>query len=183
VAYRGGVRGVHPPPRNFKVLAKLSQIPSSVENTSVTTFKSTSFTHLQIERNPWLGGYCPQIPVLSALCLQLNLLNPPRTKFLDMPLSTANIITHYLTKAWATYFFFKLARLVLGPTTASNSVVSWGLCKESSSHCMRLTTHHHLMSRWSVSGVTHQSSKWLLSGSFSSDLLCFPQGGWPQEGL
>jgi hypothetical protein len=35
------------------------------------------FTHLQIEWDPWLGGYRPQIPVLSALCPQLNLLNPP----------------------------------------------------------------------------------------------------------
>jgi hypothetical protein len=33
---------------------------------------------LQIEWNPWLGGYCPQISVLSALCPQLNLLNPPK---------------------------------------------------------------------------------------------------------
>jgi hypothetical protein len=37
------------------------------------------FTHLQIGRNPWLGGYRPQIPVLSALC-QLNLLNSPPKK-------------------------------------------------------------------------------------------------------
>jgi len=28
-------------------------------------------------QNPWLGGYRPQIPVLSVLCPQLNLLNPP----------------------------------------------------------------------------------------------------------
>ena len=28
-------------------------------------------------QNPWLGGYCPQIPILSVLCPQLNLLNPP----------------------------------------------------------------------------------------------------------
>jgi hypothetical protein len=34
------------------------------------------FIHLKIERNPWLGGYCPQIPDLSALYPQLNLLNP-----------------------------------------------------------------------------------------------------------
>jgi hypothetical protein len=34
------------------------------------------FTHLQIEQNHWLGGYRPQIPVLSALCSQMNLLNP-----------------------------------------------------------------------------------------------------------
>jgi len=26
--------------------------------------------------NPWLGGYCPQIPVLSVVCPQLNLLKP-----------------------------------------------------------------------------------------------------------
>jgi hypothetical protein len=28
-------------------------------------------------QNPWLGGYRPQIPVLSVFCPQLNLLNPP----------------------------------------------------------------------------------------------------------
>ena len=28
-------------------------------------------------QNPWLGGYRPQIPLLSVLCAQLNLLNPP----------------------------------------------------------------------------------------------------------
>ena len=28
-------------------------------------------------QNPWLGDYRPQIPVLSVLCPQLNLLNPP----------------------------------------------------------------------------------------------------------
>ena len=34
-------------------------------------------------QNPRLRGYRPQIPVLSVLCSQLNLLNPPpRTKFL-----------------------------------------------------------------------------------------------------
>ena len=32
------------------------------------------YSYLQ---NPWLGGYRPQIPVLSVLCPQLNLLNPP----------------------------------------------------------------------------------------------------------
>jgi len=29
-------------------------------------------------QNPRLGGYRPQIPVLSVLCPQLNLLKPPR---------------------------------------------------------------------------------------------------------
>ena len=41
-------------------------------------------------RNPWLGGYRPQIPVLAVLCPQLNLLNPtPWTKFLGTPLPTS----------------------------------------------------------------------------------------------
>jgi hypothetical protein len=31
-------------------------------------------------RNPRLGGYRPQIPVLSVHCPQLNLLNPPPNK-------------------------------------------------------------------------------------------------------
>jgi hypothetical protein len=58
------------------------------------------FIHLQIECNPWLGGYRHQIPVLSVLYPQLNLLNPtpenipavntpppfpPDKKFLGMP--------------------------------------------------------------------------------------------------
>jgi len=34
----------------------------------------------------WLEGYHPQIPDLSVLCPQLNLLNPPQTKFLGTPL-------------------------------------------------------------------------------------------------
>ena len=38
-------------------------------------------------QNPWPVGYRPHIPILSVLCLQLNLFTPPpRTKFLVMPL-------------------------------------------------------------------------------------------------
>ena len=37
-------------------------------------FLAPNYSCLQ---NPWLGGYHPQIPVLSVLCPQLNLLNPP----------------------------------------------------------------------------------------------------------
>ena|SRR5215510_961812 len=37
VAYQGGGLGDSTPPRNSEVLAKLSRIPSSVENTYVTT--------------------------------------------------------------------------------------------------------------------------------------------------
>jgi len=43
-------------------------------------------------RTPDWGGFRPQIPVLSDLCPQLNLLNPPpRTKFLGTPLPLATI--------------------------------------------------------------------------------------------
>ena len=49
-------------------------------------------------QNPWLGGYRPQIRVLSVLCPQLNLLNPhPRTKFLGMPLLVAGTKIVYIT--------------------------------------------------------------------------------------
>jgi len=34
-------------------------------------------------QNPWLGGYRPQIPILSVLCPQLNLLNPPPTPWIE----------------------------------------------------------------------------------------------------
>ena len=36
-------------------------------------FLVPNYSYLQ---NPWLGGYCPQIPLLSVLWPQLNLLNP-----------------------------------------------------------------------------------------------------------
>jgi hypothetical protein len=95
----GGVGGSNPP-RNSEVLTKLSRIPSSVENTSVTTLDIPkvwqSRTGLQIEQNPWLEGYRYQIPVHSALCPQLNLLNPPspRKKFLGTPLVMVTPLGH-----------------------------------------------------------------------------------------
>jgi hypothetical protein len=56
------------------------------------------FTHLQIEQNPWLGAYRPQSP-FSLPCPQMNLLNPPWTKFLGMPLSLYNhfSVTHWFS--------------------------------------------------------------------------------------
>ena len=51
-------------------------------------------------QNPWLGGYRPQFPVLSVLCPQLNLLNPPpRKKFLGTPLSVRNASYGHMTTA------------------------------------------------------------------------------------
>jgi hypothetical protein len=60
-----------PPPELPKFWRSWAEIPSSVENNII----NTGFTHLQIEWNPRLRGYCPHIPVLSSLCSQLNLLN------------------------------------------------------------------------------------------------------------
>jgi acyl-homoserine lactone acylase PvdQ len=40
-------------------------------------FPVPNYSSLQ---NPWLGGYRHQIPVLSVLCPQLNLLNTPPKK-------------------------------------------------------------------------------------------------------
>jgi hypothetical protein len=61
VWYRGGLGGSSPPPP--PEIPKLGQIPRSV----VQPNKNTGFTHLQIEWNPWIGGYRPQISVLSVL--------------------------------------------------------------------------------------------------------------------
>jgi hypothetical protein len=39
-------------------------------------------THLKIERNPWLGGFRPQVSVITSHCSQMNLLtsSPPSEK-------------------------------------------------------------------------------------------------------
>ena len=54
-------------------------------------------------QNPWLGGYCPQIPVLSVLYPQLNLLNPPPwTKFLGTLLPSF-VFPNFLTPQVSRY--------------------------------------------------------------------------------
>jgi hypothetical protein len=54
------------------------------------------FTHLQIEQNPWRGDYRLYIPVLSALCLQLNLLNPPPNNIPRCASDTYNLLDKFL---------------------------------------------------------------------------------------
>jgi len=53
-------------------------------------------------QNPWLGGYRPQIPVLSVLWHQLNLLNPPppkkKTNFLGTPLVPSPCMQYHLCR-------------------------------------------------------------------------------------
>ena len=66
-------------------------------------------------QNPWPGGCCPQIPVFSVLCLQLNLLNPP-------PL---NKIPGYATvsNSWSYSFFSKCCRKTLYKNRRNYSVM------------------------------------------------------------
>jgi hypothetical protein len=54
--------------------------------------KNAGFTHLQIERNPWLAGYRPQIPVFFQNVLNWICWALPRTKFLDTPLVHAIVL-------------------------------------------------------------------------------------------
>jgi len=76
-------------------------------------------------QNPWLGGYCPQIPVLSVLCPQLKLLNPPPKKIPGYATdwyTGAVLLTQWLKltgRAWVWnqgihhFFFFFLQRFLL----------------------------------------------------------------------
>jgi hypothetical protein len=80
VAYRGGVWSVQTPhPQNSEVLTKLSRNSLKVPKIKKILLYEIKFLvpNYCCLQNPWLGGYCPQIPVLSVLCPQLNLLNPP----------------------------------------------------------------------------------------------------------
>jgi hypothetical protein len=72
-----------PPPTQFRGVGKA--VPNFqfrgkfIPNNLISLRVSLSF---KLSGTPWLGGFRPQIPVLSALCPQLNLLNllPPRPK-------------------------------------------------------------------------------------------------------
>jgi hypothetical protein len=58
VAYRGGFGGFKPPPpRNSEILTKYQKLRK---------FYYMKWNYSCLE-NPWLGGHCPQIPVLSVL--------------------------------------------------------------------------------------------------------------------
>jgi len=64
---------------------KLVIIINSLKVPKILLYEMKFLVHYSCLQNPWLGGYRPQIPVLSVVCPQLNLLKP-RTKFLGTPL-------------------------------------------------------------------------------------------------
>jgi hypothetical protein len=88
----GGGNHTAPPP-NPKFWKCWAEFPVPWKIQPLQLNKNTGFAHMQIDRNPWLGGCCPQIPVLSALCTQPNLLNLPPKKFLGTPLAP-RLVTH-----------------------------------------------------------------------------------------
>jgi hypothetical protein len=77
-------------------------------------------------QNPWLGGYRPQIPVLSVLCPQLNLLNPPPKKKIP---GYAPGAVHVLCTVTATI----KESVSCVHTTVNNKQPSWSILR---SQCM-----------------------------------------------
>jgi len=73
-----------PPVRNCFTLAMTNKLVAIINSLKVPTIKKILLYEMKFLvpnysclQNPWLGGYRPQIPVLSVFCPQLNLLNPP----------------------------------------------------------------------------------------------------------
>jgi hypothetical protein len=96
VAYRKGGVGVQPPPPKFQNFVKAepnSQFRGICIRNNLIRMRFHSFAN-RVE--PLTRGYRPQIPVLSALCSQLNLSNPPPSlprpkKVLGTPLPSATL--------------------------------------------------------------------------------------------
>ena len=73
-----------PPVRNCFILTMTNKLVTVINSLKVPIIKKillyeTKFLvpNYSCLHNPWLGGYRPQIPFLSVICPQLNLLNPP----------------------------------------------------------------------------------------------------------
>ena len=76
-----------PPVRKCLTLAKTNKLVVIINSLKVPKIKNILIYEMKFLvpndsclQNPWLGGYHPEISVLSVLCPQLNLLNPPPNK-------------------------------------------------------------------------------------------------------
>ena len=76
-----------PSVRNYFTLAMTNKLVFIIHSLKVPKIKKILLHEMNFLvpnysclQNNWLGGYRPQIPVLSVLCPQLNLLNPPPNK-------------------------------------------------------------------------------------------------------
>ena len=72
-----------PPVRNCFTLAMTNKLVVIINSFKVQKIQKLLLYEMKFLvpnysclQNPWLGGYHPQIPVISVLCPQLNLLNP-----------------------------------------------------------------------------------------------------------
>jgi hypothetical protein len=74
VVYEGGVQP--PPPEIPKFCQSWAEFPVPWNIHLWQPNQNMGFIQLQIEWNPWRGVYRSQIPALSVLYPQLNLLNP-----------------------------------------------------------------------------------------------------------
>ena len=74
-------------------------------------------------QNPWLWAYRPQITVLSVLCRQLNLLNPPGTKFQGTPLALLPFCVYMpeLVKIFNALFLIYILIVLLLPFQVSTA--------------------------------------------------------------
>jgi len=73
-----------PPVRNCFTLAMTNKLVVVIDSLKLPKIKNILLYKMKFLvpnysciQNPWLGGYRPQIPVLSVLCPQQNLLSPP----------------------------------------------------------------------------------------------------------
>jgi len=73
-----------PPVRNCFTLTMTNKLVVIINSLKVPKIKKILLYEMKFiipnyscPLNPWLGDFRPQIPVLSVLCPQLNLLNPP----------------------------------------------------------------------------------------------------------
>ena len=71
------------PVRNYFTLAMTNKLVVVINSLKIPKIKKLLpyeikflLTNHSCLQNPWLGGYRPQIPVLSVLCPKRNLLNP-----------------------------------------------------------------------------------------------------------
>ena len=107
-------------------------------------------------QNPWLRGYRPQIPVLSVLSPQLNLLKPPRKKILGTPLVHCHVINGH------TCYSVSIRLLMLHTNPLHQNVPTFlperlhRICK-SSTVTMQISLKNHMFPYYTLSAIPKRS--------------------------
>jgi len=142
-----------PSVRNCFTLAMTNKLVVIINSLKVTKINKILLYEMKFlvpnyscPQNPWLWGYRPQIPVLSVLCPQLNLLNPPpRTKFLGTPLP--------VPFRWKRYAPSKLAPVPVYNSTLHDTVPDHDLNNKKEFLCITHTVKHNYISPSSTVGI------------------------------